>query len=783
MGRLIADKYELVSELSTGVLGTVYSARHVLLGTAARVTLLPARLTDHPEEAAAFQAAARAAIRLAHANIVRLLDVGRDRERYYVVEELVEGPDLGSRLATEGALAPSDALALTAQLAGALAYAHDQGVIHGSVQPGVVLLAETAPVRGMLAGFGVDVRWCLAALPPALGAFLAPERLPAPGPPRPVDGRADVFSLGQLLIVSCGGQAGSGSPFGLGIPPALDALVTRATAADPGARFPEMRAFLAAVESVARELAEDTTVVVRPGSIVAPAPPPHRASPAPRGPERPAPAPRPAADDTTSLSRPAIDDDATVVISRLRSAESSRVRYPLREPDGSPAPPPPPAAPAPPRTALGVGAAVGLVVLLVGWYLTRSAPEPVAPPPVASAPIATLPAPPPPLAWARAEPAVAEQTLTVGERLEFEAAVSDTPGRPAARYAWTIDGRAAGDGSRFAYTPPAEAAGTSAEVVVTASAGDGGLERRWRVQVRAQNQPPVLASASPEGEAVSVPAGTEQSFVITASDPDAPADGSLTYVWEENGEERATGPDAAWVLRPTTPGEAEVRVTVRDAAGASAPPRAWKVTVTKPVPNRAPRVVSQKPPAGELAVATGDTVVLSVRGTDPNPDDQVSYRWYVDGREASRAASFRFKAAPPLGATRRVEVELADAAGLKAPRVGWTIQVTPKMTETDARDWVGRLRAAWERKDVATLRLYGIVTSDGDAEAQRRRMRGYREFRVAIGNESVRVKGKYATVSFDRTELDGERALASSRLSYELEKHANGLVTVRGHGQ
>jgi hypothetical protein len=175
--------------------------------------------------------------------------------------------------------------------------------------------------------------------------------------------------------------------------------------------------------------------------------------------------------------------------------------------------------------------------------------------------------------------------------------------------------------------------------------------------------------------------------------------------------------------------------------------------------------------------------VLSVRGTDPNPDDRVSYRWYVDGREVSRAASFRFKAAPPPGATRRVEVELADAAGLKAPRVGWTIEVTPKMTETDARDWVGRLRAAWERKDVATLRLYGIVASDGDAEAQRRRMRGYREFRVATSNESVRVNGKYATVSFDRTELDGERALASSRLSYELEKHANGLVTVRGRGQ
>jgi hypothetical protein len=460
------------------------------------------------------------------------------------------------------------------------------------------------------------------------------------------------------------------------------------------------------------------------------------------------------------------------------------MRYPLREPDGSLAPPAPPPAPAQPRTALGVGAAVGLVVLLVGWYLTRSAPEPVPPPPVASAPVATVPAPPAPLAWARAEPAAPEQTLAVGERLEFEAAVSDAPGRPAVRYAWTVDGRAAGDGPRFAYTPPGEAAGTSPEVVVTASAGDGSLERRWRVQVRTQNQPPVLASASPEGEAVTVAAGTEQSFAVTASDPDAPAeDGGLVYVWEENGEERATGPDATWVLRPTAPGEAEVRVTVRDAAGATAPPRAWKVTVMKPVPNRAPRVVSQKPPAGNLAVATGDSVVLSVRGTDPNPDDRVSYRWYVDGREVSRAASFRFKAAPPLGATRRVEVELADAAGLKAPRVGWTIEVTPKMTETDARDWVGRLRAAWERKDVATLRLYGIVASDGDAEAQRRRMRGYREFRVATSNESVRVNGKYATVSFDRTELDGERALASSRLSYELEKHANGLVTVRGRGQ
>ena len=383
-----------------------------------------------------------------------------------------------------------------------------------------------------------------------------------------------------------------------------------------------------------------------------------------------------------------------------------------------------------------------------------------------------------PLSWAHVEPESAEQTLAPGARLELEASAGGASDAAPVTYAWSVDGRAAGDGPHFTYTAPAEA-GTRTEVVVTASAGGATLERRWQVEVRAENQPPAIASASPEGDAVSVAAGAEQAFSVTASDPDG-AGAPLVYVWEENGQVRATGPEASWVLRGMAPGETEIRVTVRDAAGASAPPRTWKVTLAKAQPNRPPRIVSAKPPAGSLALATGDNVVLSVRAADPNPDDPMSYRWFVDGRDVARTATLRFAAAPPLGTTHRVEVEVADKAGSKAPRVVWSIEVTPRMSETDARDWVGRLRAAWERKDVATLRLYGIVLSDAAADTERRRLRAYDDYRVTVANESVRVNGKYAIVAFDRTELDGKRVLGSSHVSYEIEKYPNGLVAVRG---
>lgn len=231
------------------------------------------------------------------------------------------------------------------------------------------------------------------------------------------------------------------------------------------------------------------------------------------------------------------------------------------------------------------------------------------------------------------------------------------------------------------------------------------------------------------------------------------------------------------------PGEAVSRESVVAAVAAPADgPEASPDP--EPMRNRAPRIVSRRPAARDrVRVAEGQSVELSVRATDRNPDDRLTYVWLVDGRRQKTSGGPRWRFVAPYGeagATHTVEVEVSDRAGLKAPRASWTLDVLPRMSEVNVRDWLERLALAWERKDIATLRLYGIVTGEADAAAVRQRVPWFGGYHVSTSNETIRTDGPYASVAFDHVEADGRgRVLASTRESYHLEKHPNGFVALR----
>ena len=182
-----------------------------------------------------------------------------------------------------------------------------------------------------------------------------------------------------------------------------------------------------------------------------------------------------------------------------------------------------------------------------------------------------------------------------------------------------------------------------------------------------------------------------------------------------------------------------------------------------------------------LRVTEGAALDFGVRAASEKRDARLAYAWFVDGRRVGRRERWRFLAPPAATATAHtVEVQVSDGAGLKAPRVSWTVGVTPRMREVDVRDWLDRFASAWERRDLSTLRLYGIVADEKEAEAIRKRLPRGKDHHVAIGVETIRTRAQYAAVAFERAEFDARGKLVSSaRESYELEKQASGFVALR----
>src|SRR5439155_18477710 len=142
------------------------------------------------------QDAVRQAFGLRHEHIVPVLDFGEEAKRYYLVEAFVDAEPLDRVLRDGKPLAPTDALQVARQLADALAYAHERGVIHGGLTPAAVFIQETVPPRALLAAFGGGLDGGPGAVPPILLPYAAPERLKG----KEQDARIDVFALGLVLF-------------------------------------------------------------------------------------------------------------------------------------------------------------------------------------------------------------------------------------------------------------------------------------------------------------------------------------------------------------------------------------------------------------------------------------------------------------------------------------------------------------------------------------------------------------------------------------------------------
>jgi serine/threonine protein kinase len=197
LGRLAGGRYRLVERLGAGGMAIVYRARDEQLERDVAVKVIGERHARDALFVRRFRREAQLGARLAHPNIVAVLDAGA-QPRDFIVLELVRGPDAATLLNRRARLTPGETVDIVVQVCDALAHAHGRGVVHLDVSPGNILIAE-ADGTAKLADFGLAAD----ALESPTGrvhevmgtpGYVAPEivRGAKPSP------RSDLYSLGAV---------------------------------------------------------------------------------------------------------------------------------------------------------------------------------------------------------------------------------------------------------------------------------------------------------------------------------------------------------------------------------------------------------------------------------------------------------------------------------------------------------------------------------------------------------------------------------------------------------
>ncbi len=199
-------RYEILGEIGRGAMGTVYQARDPLIErTVAIKTVALTQLRQEGADAEArFLREAQSAGRLSHPNIVTIYDVGEADGLAYIAMEHLSGPTLRD-LMDKGPMPLELALDTAAQMAEALAFAHEHGVIHRDIKPAnVVVTGQHGRIK--LTDFGIahlaNAEHTHAGQMLGSPRYMSPEQ--AMG--REVDGRSDIFSLGAMLYEMLTGQ-------------------------------------------------------------------------------------------------------------------------------------------------------------------------------------------------------------------------------------------------------------------------------------------------------------------------------------------------------------------------------------------------------------------------------------------------------------------------------------------------------------------------------------------------------------------------------------------------
>jgi len=298
LGTTIDGRYAIEARLGEGGMGVVYKARHVLIDKPVAIKILRKEAAQDTAAVQRFIQEAKSASKIGHSNIVDITDFGvlPDGHAYFVMEFL-QGQTLAQAI-LEGPLDPARVCLIAAQMARGLNAAHTKGIVHRDLKPENIFLLEREGQKDFvkIVDFGiakVGSGQKLTQVGMVLGTpeYMSPEQ--ATG--QETDHRVDQYATGCIMYEMLTGVV----PFlgerpaqtltkhvfepiipprkrkpELKIPGSLDAVVIRAMAKKPEARFPSMKELEQALTQVEQEMKGGRIVIDDPGMAAPQAPPP-----------------------------------------------------------------------------------------------------------------------------------------------------------------------------------------------------------------------------------------------------------------------------------------------------------------------------------------------------------------------------------------------------------------------------------------------------------------------------------------------------------------------------
>ncbi len=206
---LVNDRYRVERSIGRGGMAEVFLAHDLLLDRPVALKVLFPEYAIDPTFVERFRREAQSAAALTHPNIVAVYDWGKVNATYFIAMEYVEGKTLATILKERGRLSPIHTCDVIAEVASALSFAHENGVVHRDIKPGNILIGTSGQVKvadfGIARALGTGVDEALTEIGSVMGTatYLSPEQAQGAQP----DPRSDIYSLGVMMYELVAGKA------------------------------------------------------------------------------------------------------------------------------------------------------------------------------------------------------------------------------------------------------------------------------------------------------------------------------------------------------------------------------------------------------------------------------------------------------------------------------------------------------------------------------------------------------------------------------------------------